>query len=77
VSYPDQMVKAIRDSRGLVLILTPCGNESRNVLQEVITAHVEWKLIVPLIVRGTRPSDGLSYITCAPTNTSIGPGRRR
>jgi hypothetical protein len=59
--YPDQRVTAILESRGLVLLLTPGANESRDVLRELQSAFNEGKLIVPVIVRGTRPSDGLSY----------------
>jgi hypothetical protein len=60
-AYPDQIVRAIRQSSALVLLLTPGVNESRDVLEEVRRAHDEGKLIVPLIVRDTPPSDSLSY----------------
>jgi hypothetical protein len=59
--FPAQIVAAIRESCGLVLLLTPGANESKDVLQEVHLAHDEDKLIVPVVVGGTRPSDGLSY----------------
>jgi TPR repeat protein len=65
VEYPAQIVKAIRECHGFVLMLTPGTNVSRDVLQEVTTAHNADKLIVPLIVRGTRPSDGLHYFLVA------------
>jgi uncharacterized Tic20 family protein len=60
-NYPAQIVRAIRASRGLVLLLTPGANDSSSVLQEVENAHNERKPIVPLIVRGTRPSDDLKF----------------
>jgi hypothetical protein len=61
VEYPGQIVSAIRGSDGLVLLLTAGANESHDVLQEVHCAHNEGKLIVPLVIRGTRASDSLSY----------------
>lgn len=60
-TYPGQIVSAIRGGSGVVLVVTPGANESRDVLQEVHCAHNEGKLIVPLIVSGTQPSDDLSY----------------
>jgi TPR repeat protein len=65
VEFPAQIVKAIRDCGGFVLVLTPGANVSRDVLQEVTTAHNGDKLIVPLIVRSTPPSDGLHYFLVA------------
>jgi TPR repeat protein len=59
--YPTQIVGAIRACQGLVLLLTPGANESADVLQEVQSAHKQGKLIVPLVIRGTQPSDGLDY----------------
>jgi hypothetical protein len=59
--YPTQIVGAIRACHGLVLLLTPGAVESRDVLQEVQSAHKQGKVIVPLIIDGTQPSDGLDY----------------
>jgi hypothetical protein len=65
VEYPTQIITAIRDCRGFVLVLTPGANVSRDVLQEVTIAHNGNKLIVPLIVRDTQPLDGLLYFSVA------------
>jgi hypothetical protein len=59
--FPGQIVAAIRESCGLVLLLTPGANQSRDVLQEVHKAHSEGKVIVPVVLQGTKPSDNLSY----------------
>jgi formylglycine-generating enzyme required for sulfatase activity len=60
-TYPGQIVDAISESRGLVLVLTAAANASLDVLQEVTLAHNERKLIAALIVRDTQPSRDLSY----------------
>jgi hypothetical protein len=44
-----------------VVLLTPGGNQSPDVLQEVQRAHEERKLIVPVIVDNLQPSDDLIY----------------
>jgi FimV-like protein len=59
--YSGQIVTAIRESRGLVLVLTPVANQSPDVLGEVTNAQNARKLIVPLVVQGTQPSDDLIY----------------
>lgn len=59
--FPPQIVRAIRECRALVVLLTPKANGSRDVLQEVSLAHNAQKPLVPLIVRNTTPSDGLAY----------------
>jgi hypothetical protein len=61
VPYPGQIVRAIRESRGLVLLLTPGANQSQAVLQEVELAHNEHKIIVALMVRSTEPCDDLRF----------------
>jgi hypothetical protein len=61
VSYPGQIVDAICGCAGLVVLVTPGANESRDVQQEVQIAHDERKLIVPLIVDGTQPTADLRY----------------
>jgi hypothetical protein len=66
LAYPGQIVSAIHASRGLVLLLTLGANGSIHVLQEVLTAHDKRKLIVPVSVRGTQPSDNLKYLLAAP-----------
>jgi FimV-like protein len=63
--YPGQVVRAVRESRALVLLLTPAANESPDILGEVNNAQNERKLIVPVIVHGTRPSDELIYFLAA------------
>lgn len=59
--YPGQIVRAIDQSRGLVLVLTPQANESKDVLSEVQRAWVSGKPIAPVIVADTSPSADLSY----------------
>jgi ribosomal protein L7/L12 len=61
VPYPGQIVAAIRDSAGLVLIVTPAANESPDVLQEVQLAGQNRKTVAPVIVGGAKPSDDLHY----------------
>jgi hypothetical protein len=60
-TYQGQIVSAIEKCCGLVLLLTPGANESQDVLDEVQIAREERKLIVPVIVRETRPSNNLRY----------------
>ena len=61
VPYPGQIVAAMRDCAGLVLIVTPAANESPNVLQEVQLAGQHRKTLAPVIVNRTTPSDDLHY----------------
>lgn len=63
--YGGQITRAIREGRALVLLLTPGANDSRTVLQEVETAHKAGKRIVPVVVRGTQPSDDLNIYVAA------------
>ncbi|MEZ5816386.1 MAG: toll/interleukin-1 receptor domain-containing protein [Hyphomicrobiaceae bacterium] len=60
-TYPAQILAAIRDGRGLVLLLTEAANASPDVLQEVQLAHSAKKLIVPVAVGEVRLSDDLGY----------------
>ncbi len=60
-TYPAQIMAAVRDSGGLILIATPAANESPDVLQEVNLGHSHRKTIVPVMVDGTQPSDDLAY----------------
>jgi hypothetical protein len=61
VPYSRQIVNGIRHSCGLVLVLTPGANQSQSVANEVKIAHDERKLIAPLMIRGTQPSDDLTF----------------
>jgi ribosomal protein L7/L12 len=61
VPYPGQIVGAIRDCAGLVLIVTPAANESPDVLQEVQLAGQHRKTVAPVVVNRTTPSDDLHY----------------
>jgi formylglycine-generating enzyme required for sulfatase activity len=61
LTYPAQIVKAIRESDGLVLLVTPGANDSPDVLQEVQRAHIERKTIAPVIVAGANASDDLDF----------------
>ncbi len=60
-TYPAQIMAALRECEGLVLLLTAGANASVDVLQEVKIAHGFGKKIVPMIVAGTVPSDDLAY----------------
>lgn len=60
-TYPAQILTAIRDGRGLVLLLTERANDSPDVLQEVQIAHSAKKLIVPVAVGEVPLSDDLGY----------------
>lgn len=61
VPYPGQIVAAIRDCAGLVLVVTPAANESPDVLQEVQLAGQHRKTLAPVVVDRTAPSDDLHY----------------
>ena len=60
-TYPAQIMAAIREGRGLVVLLTEAANASPDVLQEVQIAHSAKKLIVPVAVGEVRLSDDLGY----------------
>ncbi len=60
-TYPAQIMAAIRDCRGVVLLVTPAANHSADVLQEVQVAHAQKKIIVPVIVGDLSPSDDLAF----------------
>jgi hypothetical protein len=60
-AFPPQIVSAIRECHALVVLLTAGANESTDVPKEVQIAHDQRKLIVPLVIGGTRPSDELTY----------------
>lgn len=59
--YPGQIVAAIRNCDGLILIVTPAANESPDVLQEVQLANQGRKTVAPVIVDGATLSDDLHY----------------
>lgn len=59
--FPPQIVRAIRECRAMVVLITSGANGSRDVLQEVSLGHNARKPILPLIVHGALPSDGLAY----------------
>jgi formylglycine-generating enzyme required for sulfatase activity len=63
--YSGQIVRAIEESHGLVLLLTPGANLSPAVLAEVELAQTERKLIATLMVRGTEPSADLRFFLSA------------
>jgi len=68
---PSWCPSAIRESRGMVLLLTPAANVSLDVLQEVQRAHDERKRIVALVVRSTEPSDDLSFFLASAPETRM------
>jgi hypothetical protein len=45
----------------VILILTPRANESRDMLQEVLRAHLAKKTIIPVKVKRTEPAEDLAY----------------
>lgn len=61
VPYPGQIVAAIEEGAGLVLLVTPGANESPDVLQEVQLASTARKPIAPVIVSATAPAPDLRY----------------
>ena len=61
VPYPGQIVTAIEQSAGLVLIVTPAANDSPDVLQEIQLASTARKTIAPVIVAGCTPGPDLRY----------------
>jgi hypothetical protein len=61
VTYPGQIVAAIRESAGLILVVTPAANESADVLQEVQLAGQHRKTVAPVIVDDTKLCDDLHY----------------
>jgi hypothetical protein len=60
-TYPAQIMAAIREGRGLVVLLTEAAIQSPDVLQEVQIAHSSQRLIVPVAVGEARLSDDLGY----------------
>lgn len=60
-TYPSQIMAALDACAGMVLLVTPSANASRDVAQEVQVAHARGKTIVPLIVDATPPSHDLAY----------------
>ncbi len=61
VPYPGQIVAAIENSAGLVLLVTPAANESPDVLQEAQLASSARKIIAPVMLRATQPAPDLRY----------------
>lgn len=61
VPYPGQIVTAIENSGGLVLVVTPGANDSPDVLQEIQLASTARKTIAPVIVSGCAPGPDLRY----------------
>ena len=59
--FPGQIARAINAASAFVVVLTEGANESHDVLQEVLKAHMAKKTIVPIIVDGTSPSEDLGY----------------
>jgi predicted ATPase len=59
--YAAQIVKAIGESRAVVVVLTTNANASRNVLNEVELAAGRERPIVPVRIDGVKPSGALEY----------------
>lgn len=64
--YSGQIVEAIEAGRGLVVLLTPKANDSTDVHLEVETAKNAKKVILPVIVDGTKPAKNLRYYLAVP-----------
>ena len=60
-TYPAQIIAAVRECLGFLLLVTPEANQSPDVLQEVQIAHAHKKVIVPIIFEHTAPCDDLAY----------------
>lgn len=61
VPYPGQIVTAIEQCAGLVLIVTPAANDSPDVLQEIQLASTARKIIAPVIIASCAPGPDLRY----------------
>lgn len=73
VPYPGQIVSAIEQSSGLVLLLTPSANESLDILQEVQLASAARKTVAAVVVDRTVPSSDLRYYLGVRHQISWGP----
>lgn len=60
-AYGGQIIEAIEEGVGLVLIVTPMANGSQDVLQEVHAAHKAKKTIAPVVVGDTALGRNLQY----------------
>jgi formylglycine-generating enzyme required for sulfatase activity len=61
IPYPRQIVEALEQCSGLVLLLSPAANDSADVLQEVQLAAQAKKTIAPVVLAGTAPGADLRY----------------
>jgi hypothetical protein len=61
IPYPRQIVEALEQCSGLVLLLSPAANDSADVLQEVQLAAQGKKTIAPVVLNGTTPGADLRY----------------
>lgn len=61
LSYPSEIMQAIKGASGVILFLSQGANESRDVLQEVQAAHDARKTIAPVDIFGGKLVDGLQY----------------
>jgi formylglycine-generating enzyme required for sulfatase activity len=61
IPYPRQIVEALEQCYGLVLLLSPAANDSADVLQEVQLAAQAKKTIAPVVLAGTPPGADLRY----------------
>lgn len=59
--WSDAIVKAIEDSKLMVVVFSSRANESRHVLREVEHAMAHDVVVIPLRVESTEPSGGLAY----------------
>jgi polyisoprenoid-binding protein YceI len=61
IPYPRQIVEALEQCSGLVLLLSPAANDSADVLQEVQLAAQAKRTIAPVVLNGTVPGADLRY----------------
>lgn len=61
IPYPRQIVSAVQEAQGLVLLLSRAASESADVLQEVQMAAANKKTVAPVVMAGADPGADLSY----------------
>ncbi|WP_170287521.1 toll/interleukin-1 receptor domain-containing protein [Aquibacillus halophilus] len=61
LSYSSEIVKGLKETKVVVLVLSSFSNQSHNVLNEVEVASNEGKVIIPFRIEGTDLSDDMYY----------------
>ena len=60
--FPDSIVRAIRQSKAVVVVLTSQANESDWVLSEVVTAKDLGKRLFPIRIQNVNPKGGIEAL---------------